>query len=164
MICAMEGETIAKSSGGWASLGIGEITVDSAADESCWPRGCGDAFAVRPSSKKLRLRAANGAEMEHDSDKEITFRQEGVDGVMGLNFQVTEVKKALVAVWRLVEHGNVVCFGPVAQDNYIMNVLRKQKIPLYKRGGSYVMRVEFVKWVAGGPAAGEERVFQGQAR
>ena len=90
-------------------MGIGEITVDSAADESCWPRGCGDAFAVRPSNKKLRLRAANGAEMEHDGEKEITFRQEGVEGVMSLNFQVTEVKKALVAVWRLVEHGNVVC-------------------------------------------------------
>ena len=69
-----------------------------------------------------------------------------------------------MAVWRLVEHGNVVCFGPEAHDNYIMNVLTKQKIPLYKRGGSYVMRVEFVKWIADGPAAGDERVIQGQAR
>ena len=33
----------------WADLGIGDITVDSAADESCWPQGQGDASVTNPS-------------------------------------------------------------------------------------------------------------------
>ena len=30
--------------GQWVSLGVGDITVDSAADESCWPGDIGEAF------------------------------------------------------------------------------------------------------------------------
>ncbi len=37
----------------WADLGIGEITVDSVADESCWPKDFGGAFATRPSKKNV---------------------------------------------------------------------------------------------------------------
>ena len=31
----------------WADLGMGEITVDSAADESCWPKDQGGAFQTK---------------------------------------------------------------------------------------------------------------------
>ena len=41
--------------------------------------------------------------------------------MMNLNFQVAEVKKPLVAVKRIVEKGNYVCFGPEEKDNYIVN-------------------------------------------
>jgi len=38
---------------------------------------------------------------------------------MGLNFQVTDVRKPLLAVKRITEKGNVVQFGPAESDNYI---------------------------------------------
>ena len=55
-------------------LGVGEIVVDSAADESCWPKGQGDAFSTKPSKKNIILKTANGGEMGHYGEKEVTFR------------------------------------------------------------------------------------------
>ena len=53
---------------------------------------------------------------------------------MGLNFQVTDVRKPLLAVKRITEKGNVVQFGPAESDNYITNKLSGKKI-LPKRKG-----------------------------
>ncbi len=49
----------------WADLGRGEITVDSAADESSWPNRQGDAFKTKPSSRKIILKTGNGDEVGH---------------------------------------------------------------------------------------------------
>ena len=49
----------------WLSLGKGDIVVDSAADESCWPAGQGDAFPTKPSARRMLLKTANGGEMTH---------------------------------------------------------------------------------------------------
>ena len=54
---------------------------------------------------------------------------------MGLNFQVTDVRKPLLAVKRITEKGNVVQFGPAESDNYIKNKLSGKKILLRKKGG-----------------------------
>ncbi len=43
--------------------------------------------------------------MEHYGKKEITFKQEGNNDILGLTFQVTDVRKPLLAVRRLVEKG-----------------------------------------------------------
>ena len=129
----------------WASLGVGDIVVDSAADESCWPQGQGDAYEVKPSRRRILLRAANGSEMAHYGEKHITIR--GPDGEpLGLRFQVTDVRKPLLAVRRLVECGNEIMFG--ADDSHIKNTLSGKKIPLIKKGGSWVIRAEFVKNLA----------------
>ena len=42
---------------GWMDLGIRDITVDSAADESCWPKGLVDALLAlsRPSHKSMTV-------------------------------------------------------------------------------------------------------------
>ena len=61
----------------WLNLGVGDIVIDSAADESCWPVGQGDAFATKPSRKRIDLRTANGGQMEHCGQKEVTFMHEG---------------------------------------------------------------------------------------
>ena len=140
--------------GHWVHLGFGEITIDSAADESCWPLDYGGAFQVTASKRNLRLKAANGADMAHAGEKEVTFKDAESGTVLGMTFQVTEVKKALAAVWRLTEKGNVVQFGPGLDQNFILNVQSGKKIMLHRRGGSYVMKVEYVKWTP---------VFQGQA-
>jgi hypothetical protein len=129
----------------WVSLGIGEIVVDSAADESCWPKGHGDALQTKPSSKRISLRTANGGEMGHYGEKEITFRSGQDDEIVGLKFQVTDVRKPLLAVRRLVERGNVVSFGPDAEQNYILNVSSGRKIMMEKRGGAFVINAHFVQ-------------------
>ena len=67
---------------------------------------------------------------------------------LGLNFQVADVKKPLIAVKRITEKGNHVRFGPCPEDNYIYNKKTGDRLPLYSNGkGSYVMEVSFV----GGP-------------
>ena len=76
-----------------------------------------------------------------------------------MTLQVTEVRKPLAAVWRLAEKGNIVQFGPEEHHNYILNLKTKQKIMMHRKGGSYVLKVEFVKWV---PDCSQ--VFQGQAK
>lgn len=67
-----------------------------------------------------------------------------------MTFQVTEVKKALAAVWRLTEKGNIVQFEPEYHHNYILNLATKTKIKMHRKGDSYVLKVEFVKWVPEG--------------
>ena len=62
---------------------------------------------------------------------------------MGLSFQVTDVRKPLLAVTRIAEKGNVVQFGPSEGDNFIRNKLSGNKILLRKKGGSYIMDVSF---------------------
>ena len=129
----------------WASLGVGDIVVDSAADESCWPQGQGDAYEVKPSRRWILLRAANGSEMAHYGEKHIAIR--GSDGEpLGLRFQVTDARKPLLAARRLVECGNEVNFA--THDSFIRNTSTGKKIPLTKKGGSWVIRAEFIKDVA----------------
>ena len=82
----------------------------------------------------------------------------GSGEVLGMTFQVTEVRKPLAAAWRLAEKGNIVQFGPEEHHNYIYNIRTKKKIRLHRRGGSYVLHVDYVKWMAP-----QESVFPGQA-
>ena len=57
------------------------------------------------------------------------------EAAMGLSFQVTDVRKPLLAVKRITEKGNVVQFGPAESDNHIKKKLSGNKIPLRKKGG-----------------------------
>ena len=77
----------------------------------------------------------------------------------GHDVQVTEVRKPLAAVWRLAEKGNVVQFGPTEDQYFVLNIATGKRIQLYKRGGSYIMKVEFMKWIP----TGNNSVFQGRA-
>ena len=99
--------------------------------------------------------------MGHYGQKEITFRVGDDEDLIGLKFQVTDVKKPLLAVRRLVERGNVVRFGPGPSDNYIENVETGKKIPMERRGGSFVSKAHFVKELG---AKESESGFTRQAR
>jgi hypothetical protein len=129
---------------GYASLGSGDIVVDSAADESCWPVGQGDAYPTTTSGRKLRLRTANGGEMEHYGQKEVLINYKGGKDPIGLRFQVTDVRKPLLAVRRLVEKGNVVVLSNVEGESHIYNKESKLRIPIVKKGGSFVVEAQFV--------------------
>ena len=136
---------------GIVSLGRGDIIVDSAADESCWPVGQGDAYKTRQTAKELKLRTASGGDMKHYGEKLITFKYKGGEAKdpVGLKFQVTDVKKPLLAVRRLVEKGNVVMLSNVEGESYIYNKEAKMKIPVVKKGGSFVIEAEFVQGFIG---------------
>ena len=62
---------------------------------------------------------------------------------MSLCFQVKDVKKPLVAVHRICEKGNRVCFGPKEQDNFIQNVNSGNQIYTRKQRGSFVVDGQF---------------------
>jgi hypothetical protein len=134
----------------WASLGMGEIVVDSAADESCWPVGQGDAFPTKPSKRNMILKTANGGDMGHYGQKEVIFKHANGKDPIGLTFQVTDVKKPLLAVRRLVEKGNKVVLSGAEGESYILNERTKVKVPVKKKGGSFVIEAHFVKEVAPG--------------
>ena len=67
---------------------------------------------------------------------------------MGLKFQVTDVKKPLLVVRRLVEKGNVVVLSNVEGESYIFNKDAKVKIPIVKKGGSFVIEADLVQGFA----------------
>jgi hypothetical protein len=134
---------------GLLHLGKGDIIVDSAADESCWPAGQGDAFPTRPAKKELKLRTANGGEMKHYGEKQVMFKYAGAKVPVGLKFQVTDVKRPLLAVRRLVEKGNVVMLSGVSGESYVYNKEAKMRIPIVKKGGSFVIEAEFVQGFTG---------------
>lgn len=68
----------------------------------------------------------------------------GEETIVGLTFQSTDVKKALAAVWRVCEKGNVIQFGDEPEDCFIKNKKSGRKIFMRKKKGSYVLDVEFV--------------------
>jgi hypothetical protein len=61
-----------------------------------------------------------------------------------LTFQATDVKKALAAVWRVCEKGNLIQFGDEPEDCFIKNKKTDRTIFMRKKKGSYVLDVEFV--------------------
>ena len=63
---------------------------------------------------------------------------------------MTDVRKPLLAVRRLVEKGNVVSFGLEADQNFIHNVQSGKKIMMEKKGGAFVIKAHFVKEVEAG--------------
>ena len=72
-VCAA-GTTCTTDKKSWESHGVGDIVVDPAADESCCPQRQGDAFSTKPSKRKSFLKTANGGEMGHNGEKEVTFQ------------------------------------------------------------------------------------------
>ena len=81
----------------------------------------------------------------------MTFKGKESGEVLGMTFQVTEVRKPVAAVWRLVEKGNLVQVGPSDAQCFTQNIQSGRRIQLHRRGGSYILRVEYVKWVPAFP-------------
>ena len=136
---------------GWESSGKSEVTVDSAADESVCQKGWGDMFELKEvqEGKEMKLMSANGGKIAHYGRRDVTFEVEGENDtkLMGMGFQVSDVKKPLASVYRIVEKGNRVQFGPSVADNFIQNVQTGEKVFMRRKGRSYVLDVEFAKKV-----------------
>ena len=67
----------------------------------------------------------------HYGEKEVTFKYDGCENKdpTGLKFQVTDVRKPLLAVRRLVEKGNKVVLAGDDEESYIMN---KATVPVIR--------------------------------
>ena len=87
--------------------------------------------------------------MAHYGRKEIFFQNGQGKDPIGLTFQVTDVRKPLLAVRRLVEKGNKVVLAPDGEESYIFNAITKKKVPTKKKGGSFVIEAHFIKRAAG---------------
>ena len=64
---------------------------------------------------------------------------------IGMTFQVAAVKKALASVWRICRAGNEVQFSDDPEGCFVRNKATGRKVMMEKKGGSYVLRVEFVR-------------------
>jgi hydrogenase maturation factor HypE len=60
---------------------------------------------------------------------------------------VTDVKKPLLAVRRLVEKGNTVVLAEGDGESFIQHTASKTRIPVKKKGGSFVIEAHFVAQV-----------------
>ncbi len=69
----------------------------------------------------------------------------GIRKIVGLGFEVCDVRKPLVAVWRFCEKGNIVQFGPRDEDCFISNIESGDKVFMRRGGGSYVLDIQFVE-------------------
>jgi hypothetical protein len=137
----------------WKKLGLEDITIDSAAEESVCPKNWAVAFGTKPAERRMRFINASGGEMGHYGERTAKFRTIGESAIMSLTFQVSDVQKPLAAVRRITEKGNKVVFGP--EGSFIENTTTGRRIQMTKKGGSYVVPAELIMQELSG--------FRGQA-
>jgi hypothetical protein len=69
----MDVEFVIRTNGELVSLGKGEITVDSAAEESVCPKDWGGAFGLKTAKKDMNFKTASGQQMEHYGERSVTM-------------------------------------------------------------------------------------------
>ena len=118
-----------------------KIAIDSAAAESVCPPGWAEEFKVTPCvpGQEQSFVNASGGPIKHYGEKRVALLTPGGDRVIGMPFQACDVKRPLAAVRRICEKGNIVQFGPSSDDNFIMNVMSREKIWLQQERGQYIM-------------------------
>ena len=75
------------------------------------------------------------------------FKYQGGENkeAVGIKFQVTGVKKPLLAVRRLVEKGCTVTLGGGEGESFIKSKETEVRIPVVRKSGSFVIEARFVK-------------------
>ena len=120
----------------------GKVTVDSGAEDSVWPASHVSWHKVKESEDSARgigFVAANGEKMKNYGSTQVLFHKDGKAKKM--NFSVTDCKKPLASVSKIVDKGNRVVFDE--DESYIQNKVTGEKIILERERGTYVMVVEF---------------------
>ena len=116
-----------------------DVTIDSAAEESVCPKEWGQQFGLQPVPEKSQVSYVNasGGHINHYGSRKVVIDSSA--GKLGMKFQVTDVKKPLLAVARLCEHDNIVQFGPRPDDCFVQNISTGSKLPIERRGNSWVI-------------------------
>ena len=123
-----------------ASKRMEEITVDSGAGRSVWPKGKKVVGKVKQLKQQVKLHAANGTNIPVHGEKEVQFKVNGRQ--CGMGFLITDVKKPLAAVSALVDAGSTVVFGQGPWGSYIVNNATGERIYMKRRKGTYYIEVE----------------------
>ena len=113
-----------------------EITVDSVAARSVWPKKKKGVQRKAINGRKPRLAAANGTNIDVQGEALFEFDMKGRK--CGMKFLDADVKKPLVAVSAMEDEGNTVVFSK-KWGSYVENDETGERIPLERRGGTYVM-------------------------
>jgi hypothetical protein len=120
----------------------GKVTIDSGAEVSIWPSTHVSWKNVKPTDESERgigFVAANGSRMKNYGGTQVKFEKDGK--VRAMNFDVTDCKKPLASVAKIVDQGNKVVFDQ--GESYILNKQTGEKILLERERGTFVMLVEF---------------------
>jgi len=120
----------------------GKVTIDSGAEDSVWPVTHVDwdkVVATEASEKGIGFIAANGGRMNNYGGTKVEFEKDGKKKSM--NFQVTDCKKPLASVSKIVDKGNRVVFD--SQGSYIQNKETGEIMKLERDRGTYIMVVEY---------------------
>ena len=125
----------------------GKITIDSGAADSVLPRDMlASEFPLLPKQEGIRFVAANGNVIGNYGRRNLAFKTQGRSGVNCMTFHVTDVKKPLASVSKMVEKGSSVHFTPYG--SYIEGP-KGEKIKLVQEGGVYVVDVKFLTGFSG---------------
>ena len=147
MLCPVEEEGEATEKEGEVCGVTTEITVDSAAEESVCPLRWAEQFGLDPVEKgrEMKLVNASGGRINHWGCRKVVVHPAEGGRPLEMGFQVTDVKKPLLAVSRLCERGNLVQFGPEPHQNFVMNVATGERLTMLRRGNSWVLPGEFAE-------------------
>ena len=118
-----------------------EVTMDSGAARSVWPRRKKGVKRQKIQGKKPKLAAANGTCIEVDGEALLEFKMSGRR--CGMKFLDADVKKPLGAVSAMVDEGNTVVFSR-KWGCFVENDVTSERIPMSRKGGTYVMMLEGV--------------------
>ena len=120
----------------------GQIVVDSGAADSVLPRyELYVVFPLLPKRENIRFLAANGQPINNYGRRHVALRTDGRQGINCMAFHVTDAKKALASVGKMVDQGNSVHFTPTG--SYIEGP-NGERVELRKEGGVFVMDVKYL--------------------
>ena len=125
----------------------GKIIIDSGAADSVMPEDMlNEVFPLMPKKEGLRFVAANGAVINNYGRRNVAFKSRGQALVNCVQFHVTDSKKTLASVGKIVEQGNSVHFTPTG--SYIEGP-KGERVELVLDGGVYVIEAKFLKGFSG---------------
>ena len=125
------------------------ITVDSGAAESVWPENYRQEIPLLQADQakaSSRYVAANGEVMTNKGRKLVHFRTGGEKSIKAMEFQVTQVKKPLASVRRIVERGNKVVFSK--EGSYI-EAPDGRRTQLVEHNGTFALESAYVEEALG---------------
>ena len=119
-----------------------EVTVDSGASRSVWPRKMKGVVRTKGAAP-VKLAAANGTPIQVDGEAALHFKRGKRRCAM--KFLDADVKRPLGSVSAMVDGGNRVVFAK--GGSYVENEETKERIPMRRKGGVYVMELEAIEMV-----------------
>ena len=125
------------------------ITVDSGAAESVWPENYRQEIPLLQADQakaSSRYVAANGEVMTNKGRKLVHFRTGGEKSIKAMEFQVTQVKKPLASVRRIVERGNKVVFSK--EGSYI-EAPDGRRTQLVEHNGTFALEIAYAEEALG---------------